>query len=234
LENTQFVINTTTILGLVAIACGAVLLCIVPDRRGNAQPSAIRAFLKALFILPAAFIGVMAVGLILLVVFGTAYGRLVPSDSQEIEINEIDTKLRLDLYVNNPFGKAEFDRRLVVTSPQGTISRDMQLDWGGATRTSIYLTPDRQIAILGPAGDDYLVSLDPLQIVPLFRQQLDSDSWKYLGVFDRGDTQYFTLRFYSASEQTECVPTLMHGGTITSFRIRASKTSCSYLRERRP
>jgi hypothetical protein len=40
----------------------------------------------------------------------------------------------LDLYLTSPIGKAEYARRLVVDSPQGSISRYMRDDWGGANK----------------------------------------------------------------------------------------------------
>jgi hypothetical protein len=78
-------------------------------------------------------------------------------------------------------------------------------DWGGATRTSIYLTEANEIAILGPAGDDYLVSFNPLRITPGFH--LWSDKWEYVGAFDKPRTRG-AFRFFSPEEQRECIPTM--------------------------
>ena len=106
-----------------------------------------------------------------------------PVQSIETRLDKINTTIRLDLYLTSPIGKAEYARRLIVASPQGTASRYMREDWGGATRTSIYLTEANEIAILGPADDDYLVSFNPLRITQDFH--LSSDKWEYIGAFDK-------------------------------------------------
>jgi hypothetical protein len=126
-----------------------------------------------------------------------------PAHSIETRLEEINTRIRLDLYLTSPIGKAEYARRLVVDSPQGSISRYMRDDWGGATRTSIYLTERNEIAILGPADDDYLISFAPIRITSTFR--LPSDKWKYIGAFDKRDRAF---RFFSAEDQRECIPTM--------------------------
>jgi len=82
----------------------------------------------------------------------------------------------MELYLTSPIGHAEYDRRLVIKSSQGDVDRYMMSDWGGASRTSIYLTESNQIAILGPADDDYLVSFNPVRITNRFR--LPSEKWE--------------------------------------------------------
>jgi hypothetical protein len=126
-----------------------------------------------------------------------------PAHSIETHLDKINTTIRLDLYVTSPIGKAEYARRLIVASPQGIVSRYMGDDWGGATRTSIYLTERNEIAVLGPAEDDYLISFNPLRITNAFR--LASDKWEYIGAFDRGDSSF---RFFSPEDQSECIPTM--------------------------
>jgi hypothetical protein len=100
-------------------------------------------------------------------------------------------------------------------------------DWAHNSRTSIYVTPERKIGIVGPTGDDYLASLDPLQTVTAKGPSYD---WTYLGAFDfellQGKSQ--RLRFVGAAEQAECIP--MRGADIARDQVRkiARQSECDH------
>jgi hypothetical protein len=98
-------------------------------------------------------IGFLILVPIALLILDWAIRSWFPVQSIETRLDKIKTTIRLDLYLTSPIGKAEYARHLIVVSPQGTASRYMGEDWGGATRTSIYLTEGNEIAILGPADD---------------------------------------------------------------------------------
>jgi hypothetical protein len=153
---------------------------------------------------------------VLIAVFD-AYWRAVPWHSASLEIGELQTRLTLRFYGMWGHG-ADPGRQLTVRTPQGTTTVAMTAaDWPHNARTSVYLTPDRQIAILGPIGDDYLVSLDPLTVS---RARGSGDNWTYLGAFDyellpRSERQ---LRFIKADEQAECIP--MRGSDVDAWQAR--------------
>jgi hypothetical protein len=100
-------------------------------------------------------------------------------------------------------------------------------DWAHNSRTSIYVTPERKIGIIGPIGDDYLASLDPPQTMTA---REPSDDWSYLGAFDfqllGGGAR--RLRFVSAAEQAECIP--MRGTDIEDHQVRkaARQRDCDH------
>ena len=114
--------------------------------------------------------------------------------------------------------QADRGRYLSISTPGGTTRIAMKaFDWARNSRTSIYVTPERKIAIIGPIGDDYLVSSDPPQAMTA---RGPSDDWSYLGAFDfqllQGGAQ--RLRFVSAAEQDECIP--MVGADIEGDQVR--------------
>lgn len=149
--------------------------------------------------------------IILLVVGGYTYDRFVPSDSVEVPVEGTGATLVLRLYATSPIGKAEYDRELIIKSSGELLKQSMMSDWGGASRTSLYLTPEKNIVILGPAHDDYLITFNPLKATTRFR--LPSGQWTYLGAFARDPkSRLFVLRFFGAEEQSECIPTL--GGDL--------------------
>jgi len=161
--------------------------------------------------------------LVVLLVVGLVFERLVPAESVELLVPRASASVRIELYLTSPIGKAEFARRLVVQTPRGTLSQYMSDDWGGATRTSIYLTDSNEIAILGPAEDDYLISFNPMRIARSIPST--SEKWEYLGAFDRGDTRLFSFRFFQPHEQTECIPT-MGDFPPGRHRTQAYRSSC--------
>jgi hypothetical protein len=123
--------------------------------------------------------------------------------------------------------QTENGRYLTIETPHDHIKIAMTAwDWAHNSRTSVYLTPAGKIAIVGPMGDDYLVSLDPLTTK---KAKGSSDDWTYLGAFDYenfhtpADWNNLSrvgreLRFITAAEQVECIP--MRGSTIYEWQVR--------------
>ena len=140
---------------------------------------------------------------------GFTIGRyeLFAAHSADRDLPEIKAKVEIDLYLVPPYHLAEYERYLTLTTPGGSVRKKLSVDWGGAARTSLYLTADRNLVILGPAGDDYLLSLGSRRIAQNFR--LDSSDWTYLGAFDfRRDGRDRVFRFLTAAESAECIPSM--------------------------
>ena len=112
--------------------------------------------------------------------------------------------MKLDFYyvldVNNS------GRYLVINAPHGRIRGNIDgLDWAHWSRTSLYLTEDGKIAVLGVAYADYIVDPSNLTMKAL-NGEVSSGGWTYLGAFDGGTN----LKFIPANKQRESNPTAMH------------------------
>ena len=132
------------------------------------------------------------------------FTQLVPAVSAKAFVAELDTSVKLELYgvldVRNSSG-----RYLVIDSPKGRISSNIAgFDWAHWSRTSLYLTEDRKIAVLGVLCSDYIIDPSNLTIENLAGNAA-SDGWTYLGAFDGGSN----LKFIPATAQRECNPTAM-------------------------
>jgi hypothetical protein len=170
----------------------------------------------------------------LVVVFASwvAYWTLVPVHSASTKIGDLETDLTLRFYYTWD-ENTDSGRYLSINAPSGRIKIAITaFDWVHNSRTSIYVTPQRKIAVLSPSpGSDYLVSLDP----PAATTSIgSSEDWSYLGAFDFvGATPADRpLRFVSAAEQAECIPMLLEG-PYEDYRIRttARQRDCSrYIR----
>lgn len=141
-------------------------------------------------------------------------------------IPDLDTDLTLRFYST---WYEDSGRYLYVHTPRGKTRIDMALyDWPHNTRTSVYLTAERKIAVLGPMGEDFLVSLDPPAATRVAAGA--SEDWTYLGAFD---FQYVegggrSLRFIGAAEQPECIPMLAEGPFQNhKLRTNARHKNCS-------
>jgi hypothetical protein len=136
------------------------------------------------------------------------YFAFVPAHSAEFHIAEIDTTVALRFYWTWS-GPNEEGRYLTVASPHGRVTQQVcGWDWAHWSRTSVYLTPEHAIAVIGPDQCEYLVANDPPAITSLVNQS--SDLWKYLGAFDlagypRGGHGALHLRFVRAEDQDECI-----------------------------
>jgi hypothetical protein len=156
-----------------------------------------------------------------------AFWSLVPAYSASTVIADLQTTLTLRFYYIWD-EQADHGRYLSVSTPGGTTKIAMTaFDWAHNSRTSIYVTPEHKIGIIGPIGDDYLTSLDPLQTVTA---KGPSYNWSYLGAFDfqllEGNGR--RLRFVSAAEQDECIP--MVGADIEADQVRkmARRRNCDH------
>lgn len=107
-----------------------------------------------------------------------AYWTVVPAHAASTKITALDTDLTLRFYYTWD-ENTDAGRYLSINAPSGRITIAITaFDWAHNSRTSIYLTPDRKVAVLGPSGSDYLVSLDPPAATPPIGP---SDDWSYLG-----------------------------------------------------
>ena len=157
-----------------------------------------------------------------------AHSAIVPAHSASTKIPDLETDLTLRFYYTWD-ENADAGRYLYVNAPSGRIRIAMTaFDWAHNSRTSVYLTPERKIAVLGPAGDDYLVSLDPLTTKVAAGV---SENWAYLGAFDfqPAEDGGRPLRFVSAAEQAECIPMLSEG-PYQAYKTRTSarQRNCSH------
>jgi hypothetical protein len=158
-----------------------------------------------------------------------AHSAIVPAHSASAKIPDLETDLTLRFYYTWD-ENADAGRYLYVNTPSGRIRIAMTaFDWAHNTRTSVYLTPERKIAVLGPEGDDYLVSLDPLTTKVAAGV---SENWAYLGAFDfqPAEDGGRPLRFVSAAEQAECIPMLSEGPYQTyKVRTSARQRNCNHF-----
>ncbi|WP_457092686.1 hypothetical protein [Microvirga sp. P5_D2] len=84
----------------------------------------------------------------------------------------------VELMVKDPFGKVEYQRRLIVTAPDGSqVTDDLTQDHGGFAAANLYRTKDGNL-VLADAFDSDLISLAPLRIIPY--------SENYFGNLDKG------------------------------------------------
>ena len=156
-----------------------------------------------------------------------AFWSLMPAYSASTVIADLQTILTLRFYYIWD-QQTDRGRYLYVTTPGGSTRIAMKaFDWAHNSRTSIYVTPERKIGIVGSIGDDYLTSLDPLQTVTAKGPSYD---WTYLGAFDfqllQGNAR--RLRFVSAAEQPECIP--MRGADVARDQVRkiARQNECDH------
>jgi hypothetical protein len=158
-----------------------------------------------------------------------AHSAIVPAHSASTTIPDLETDLTLRFYYTWD-ENTDAGRYLYVNTPRGRTRIAMTaFDWAHNSRTSIYLTPEREIAVLGPSGDDYLVSLDPLTTKVAAGV---SENWAYLGAFDFQLTEDGgrPLRFVSAAEQAECIPMLSEGPyQADKVRTIARQRNCSHF-----
>lgn len=162
---------------------------------------------------------------------------LVPVWSASTSIADLETNLTLSFYSVWDAG-SDSGRYLYVDAPAGRIRIYMTaFDWAHNPRTSVYLTPMRKLAVLGPTGDDHLVSLDPPGAIGLpgpetaNRAAGASENWTYLGAFDYvlKPNGAKALRFVDAKAQPECVPMLSNGPYMDyTVRVNARQRNCQH------
>lgn len=155
------------------------------------------------------------------------FWTVVPAYSASTQIAELQATLTLRFYYIWD-EQADRGRYLYVGTPDGATRIAMQaFDWAHNSRTGIYITPERDIGIIGPFGDEYMASLDPPRMTAA---RGPSEDWSYLGAFDfeilQGGAR--RLRFVRATEQAECIP--MRGLGIESDQVRktARRGDCDH------
>lgn len=194
----------------------------------------------ALLLLVGPLIPVVLVAIVIALTLAHSYvvSNVRPAWSASTRITELETDLTLQFYlvwdVSNDPG-----RYLYVDAPAGRIRIHMMaFDWAHNSRTSVYLTPNRTIAVLGPIGDDHLISPDAPGAIRLpgvdeaDSAGIASRNWTYLGAFDyvlnvNGPKSF---RFVDATEQAECIPMLSNGPYKEyAVRAKARRTNCQHL-----
>jgi hypothetical protein len=150
----------------------------------------------------AALVLVSPVGfMFLLPVLYVVYNVFVPVCSAQTRIDALDAMLKLKFY-------RDAGRYLTIeTRSGGTTVQMCGYDWAHRARTSLYLTSDKNLVVMGPDACDYLISMEPLRVIHPFK--VASDDWTYLGAFDldysSSGARELRLRFIPATEQEECL-----------------------------
>jgi hypothetical protein len=138
-------------------------------------------------------------------VFAAIYVYFVPTYSARVRVDQVGGTIELAFFYTS--GRSSDGRYLTVGDPETSVTRPIcGYDWAHHARTSVYLTPDRRIAVLGSEdGCEALVSIRPLAITHAVTGP--SQDWTYLGAFDFTPVTYGRVfRFFPATEQPECVP----------------------------
>lgn len=145
---------------------------------------------------------------VLLPALCVSYLVLVPPYSASFYVKDVRTTVTVSFYWvwNDMFDNG---RRMTLRTPRGALTHAMcGYDWAHWARTGVYLTKNQNIAVVGPDGCDYLVSITDRTVTKA--RDMPSDKWSYLGAFDfvgypRGGNRERALRFIPASEQAECI-----------------------------
>jgi hypothetical protein len=98
----------------------------------------------------------------------------------------------LELMVKDPIGKVEYERRLIVTGPDGTtVIDDLTQDHGGYSSANLYRTKDGKL-VLADTFDAELVSLAPLKVDHYIETYLGNRARKTPGLTDSRDREKFS------------------------------------------
>jgi hypothetical protein len=163
---------------------------------------------------------------VLLIVALGGFALVVPAHSASTVIPQLQARLLLRFYYT--WG-SESGRYLTIGTPRGHLTINMTaFDWAHNSRTSIYLTPDRKLAALGPIGDDHILTVSSMRVNSI--HGIASHDWVYLGAFDY-DMSYGrrTLRFVTAEEQGECIPMRMEiESNAAAPRNAARQRNCAH------
>lgn len=100
--------------------------------------------------------------------------------------------------------------RLIVENASGKIDAKMWADWGPASRGTFYLTPENWLVVLHPSGGATAISVReggaPEEINGSEINGSRSESWQFIGTVDKAPYPQSGYRFYSPTEQRECIP----------------------------
>jgi len=110
---------------------------------------------------------------------------------------------------------------LVTNTPLGSAERQLWSNWGPATRSNFYRTPDDWLVVLGGGGAAEMVDLTNATARQEQRRssvtQTDSRSWTYLGAVDYSPSDAAPgYRFFPPSERQECFA--MFGAGSSPYR----------------
>lgn len=169
---------------------------------------------RAVVLLIQLFLGALAAcAFLILLGFGliaawSVYWTYIPAHSARLRVESLNATVTLKFFYVGDVA-TDAGRYLTIQTPNGgTTIRMEAFDWAHNPRTSLYLTPDQRLAVLGPMHDDHVVSLDPPQAARAFR--VASDDWRYLGAFDfvREGPGFGepVLKFIASDAQRECIP----------------------------
>jgi hypothetical protein len=144
-----------------------------------------------------------------LAALGLAYlyvsSQISPAESAEVFFPELELTVKLQFYYT--WGDNDSGRYISVTNRNGNVRGKIDgWDWAHNARTSIYVTSEGNVAILGPAQSDYIVDNKTQQLKYLWGAGKSSEIWKYMGAFDFGEK---ALHFFPAADQKECIPMRM-------------------------
>jgi hypothetical protein len=129
-----------------------------------------------------------------------------PAHSASISIPELNASIRLEFYMVWDETE-ESGRYLAISTSKASIRSEIGgFDWSHNARTSIYETPEHKMAVLGPMESDYMFDPQTMTLNGL-PSYASSVGWKYIGAFDFGASR--TFQFFSALQQSECIPMRM-------------------------
>lgn len=159
-------------------------------------------------------------------------GQRQPAHAAQAMLPAVGLALTAELFTLSDL--TEWERHLVLSTPADNASLRVRMKdvRSPAHRTSLYRVGDAEIAVLGPAGDDYFFASGPLR--RLGGPSRPSGEWTYLGAFDLrtdpdgstagGPAQVFA--FIPAAAEEECIPTLLQGAEAGPHRREHASRTC--------
>jgi hypothetical protein len=130
-----------------------------------------------------------------------------PVHSSRITLPGLNATVTLEFYMIWDVTQ-ESGRFLSISTPHGSARGEIAgFDWVHNARTSLYETPQRDVAVLGPMGDDYIIHLQTPELTTL-SNFTSSEGWTYIGAFDLAGYNH-SLQFFPALQQPECIPMRM-------------------------
>lgn len=140
-----------------------------------------------------------------------------PVDRVAVQVAGTDATAIIEVW-GNTTSEGRFE--IVVTTPRGTVRRELWEDWGPAQRVSLYLTHRRQLVAMGGGVYTEMVAIPPdsppKSIALATRPRDNGDDWRYLGAVDRRDAHLAQLSFRSAVQEAECLP--LYGEGLSPYR----------------
>jgi hypothetical protein len=127
-----------------------------------------------------------------------------PAHASIVSVPDLNATIKLEFYMVWDETQ-ESGRFITASTPRGSVHSKIEgFDWLHNARTSIYETPQHDVAVLGPTALDYIIHLQTLELTTL-SPFASSVGWKYIGAFDFGGPSH-TLQFFPASQEAECIP----------------------------